>query len=145
MSPIVQHLHTMRGAIIGGALLVASSVAGLVWLSIAAVGGTAAVLGSFWAQIVVGLLLLSPLAIFALIAWQRDRQRKAAAVVVDSGGDAALSAAIAAATHKMIEKSPFAALALASLAGLISARFPAALSLLASVVSATEEPRDASE
>jgi hypothetical protein len=133
MSPIGDHLQTMRGAILGGALLVASSAAGLVWLSIAVVGGIAPTLGQFWASVTAGFLLLSPLGIFTLIVWLRDQQRQSAALAVSAGDDTALGT-IVAASQKLIEKSPLAALVLASLAGLTAARFPTALTLFASVL-----------
>lgn len=144
MSPFGERFQTMKGAVLGGALLVASAGMGLAWLSIAAVGGTAAVLGLFWARVVVGLLLLSPLAVFVLFVWLRDQKRQDLAPVAGIGTDAALTT-IASAAQKMIEKSPLAALALASLAGLIAARFPAALTLLANVLKEYDQPTQGPE
>lgn len=128
----------MRGAIIGGSLLIASASAGIVWLSIAAVGGIAAVLGPFWAQVIVGVVLLAPLAVVALLASPLVQERRDAPVVADSANDAAM-ATITAAAKRMIDKSPLAALSLAGLAGLISTSYPLALSVVATVLKETDD------
>lgn len=138
MPPIPAQLGAMRTPIAVGLLFVASTAIGFVWISIAAVAGAAAMLGPIWAPAAVGLMLLAPLAIFVAIAWKNNRQRQAALILGVAGNDAALSA-IAAAAHKMIDKSPLAALALATMAGVIATRYPAGLTLLANVLSTNEQ------
>lgn len=96
-------------------------------------------LGLFWARVIVGVVLLAPIAIVLIVArTQSQQQRRDAAITSNSSDDAAL-AAIAGAARKMIDKSPLAALSLASLAGLISTRHPQALSLLATVLEESDE------
>jgi hypothetical protein len=139
MPPIPAQILAMRAPIAVGLALVASATIGLVWISIAVVESAAAMLGPVWAPASVGLVLLAPLAIFATISWRNDRRRQAAPILGVAGNDAALSA-IAAAAHKMIDKSPLAALALATLAGVVATRYPAGLTLLANVLAAAEKP-----
>ena len=142
MAPIGTQLRAMRGAIAGGALLVASAATGLVWLSIAAVGAANDLIGPAWAPVFIGLILIVPLAGFALNAWMQARKARLAPSVAAIGNDEALRA-VTAATQKMMDKSPFGALALAGLAGVVSVRFPAALILLADVLNEQDRSRAA--
>lgn len=135
MSPLPENLRALQGPIASGILPFVLGAVGIVWLSIAAVESAAAVLGPVWAAAIVGALLLAPLAIIALMAWTRERRRRAEPLLSANGADAAL-ATISAAAHKMIDKSPLAALALATLAGVMATRYPAGLGLLANVLSA---------
>lgn len=137
MPPLPDNLRALRGPVASGIVLFVLGAVGIVWLSIATVESAAAMLGPVWAPAVVGAAMLAPLGILAFMAWLKARRSAAPPLQGAAGADASL-AAIAAAAHKMIEKSPMAALALATLAGLLATRYPAGLSLLANVLSADE-------
>jgi hypothetical protein len=141
MALIGTQFRAMRGAIAGGALLIASAATGLVWLSIAAVGAANDIIGPAWAPVFVGLVLILPIAGFALNAWLQARRARLAPPPA-IGSDDALRA-VTAATQKMMDKSPFGALALAGLAGVVSVRFPSALTLLADVLNEHDRGRAA--
>lgn len=137
MPPLPDNLRALLGPIAGTILLFVLGAVGIAWLSIAAVEAAAAMLGPAWAHVGVGAALLAPLGVVALMAWAKARRSAVTPLQGAQGADASL-AAIAAAAHKMIEKSPMAALALATLAGLLATRYPAGLSLLANILSANE-------
>jgi len=143
MSPLSEGLRALRGPVGVGILLFVLGAVGIAWLSVAAVESAAAVLGPVWSPAAIGAAMLAPIGIFGLMTWAKARRSAAAALQGAAGADASL-AAIAAAAHKMIEKSPLTALAFASLAGLLVTRYPAGLSLLANLLSASEPAQGAS-
>jgi hypothetical protein len=137
MPPLPDELRALLGPIASGILLFALGAVGIAWLSIAAVEAAAAMLGAVWGPAAVGAAMLAPLGIAGLLARAKARRIATQQARGLESADASL-AAIASATQKMIEKSPIAALALATLAGLLATRYPAGLSLLANVLTANE-------
>jgi hypothetical protein len=137
MAPLPKSLRALLGPIAGGISLCVFGIVGITWLSIAATTAAVATLGPVWGPAAVGAGMLAPPGVFGLVVWAKSRRTAAAPLQSVEGVDASL-AAIAAAAHKMIEKSPIAALAVATLAGLLSTRYPAGLSLLAHVLGAND-------
>ena len=132
MWSLPENLRALSGPIAGGLLLVVMGAVGMAWLSIAAVESAAAVLGRAWAPAAVGLLLTAPIIAVAALAWAKTRRREAAARPASDGAETALTA-IAAAAQDMVEKSPLTALAVAAIAGVMAALYPAGLAMLANV------------
>ncbi len=138
MPPLPENLRALLGPIAGAILLLVLGAVGIVWLSIAAAANAAAMLGAIWGPATVGAVMLAPLGVFGLMTWAKTWRAATAAPLQGAESADASLAAIAAAAHKLIEKSPLAALALATLAGLLATRYPVGLSLLANVLNANE-------
>lgn len=119
-------------------LVGALAMTGLVWISIWAVAELRIHVGA-WAPLLIGLLLFVPLVIVALARALRARSmvepsdvysRAAAAPrnrVMSDGPDMATAA------MAFVQKSPFTALALGAVAGLVLARSPGVVSRLLGV------------
>lgn len=137
MPALPERLRVLQGPIACGILLFVLGAVGVVWLSIAAVESTAAMLGPVWAPALIGLTLLAPLGVFTIMAWMNAPRRQAAPRLAADAAETAL-ATIAVTAHGLIEKSPLAALGLATLAGITATRYPTGLSLLAKVLSASD-------
>ncbi len=141
MPPLPENLRALLGPIAGGILLFVLGAVGIAWLSIAGAAIAVAMLGPIWGPATVGAVMLAPLGVFSLIAWAKTWRAATAPPPQGAASADASLAAIAAAAHKLIEKSPLAALALTTLAGLLATRYPVGLSLLANVLSASERPQ----
>jgi fructose-specific phosphotransferase system IIC component len=127
----------IRDAQIAGAgflLILASAVLGMVWLSIALARMLgAAELDPALAALCIAALCLAPLGVFYLVRALRSTSEPAErhqALAAQPEGFAEISRF----AEDMAGKSPLTAVAVAMLAGLLAARFPSALSLLAQIV-----------
>jgi hypothetical protein len=128
------------------ALILATAVAGLVWLSIALARALEAVIGPITAAAATGLLFLIPaLAFWGLAAIRRridsEREEETQSYPLLQAGPDVLSQ-LTRLTQDMTATAPIAAVAIALLGGLLAARFPAALPLLIQAL-ATRNPSDA--
>lgn len=141
LGEVTARLRDARSAIVGWGLCLAAAALGLVWLSIAAVQFLAAWLDPRAAAALIGVICLLPVTIAALRANVHKTERPAPQPVQPGlyGADPALHyAGIAKAAEKLVDRSPLTALAVAALAGLLAARFPAALGLLLQILQQTQ-------
>lgn len=130
-------------------MVLTSAAIGLVWISIAVVDIVSATLGPQRAALWVGLFAFAPFAI--LVVWRlmkssaRPAEDPAARLAAFGGmGQVDVMGVISRAAQNMTATAPLTALAVAALAGLLLARFPYALGLLAQVLAqqAAEPRRD---
>ncbi|MBI1188540.1 MAG: hypothetical protein GC206_14610 [Alphaproteobacteria bacterium] len=138
-------LRSVQLAGAGAFLALALAAIGLVWISIWLVNACALLLeGAFvganlsLAPLIVGGVMVAPLLIFILVIWLSPKPRESNPVarwIANSDDDLA---AITRAAEGMVEKSPMLAVAIAALAGVLAARFPAALTILMGIVAAKE-------
>jgi hypothetical protein len=121
----------VRAASAGVVILLAWAMIGFVWLSVALANYLAQFLLPAAANAVVGAVFLAPLAIAALVHLLAPKRARASEPVDllktpdQTQGYAEFSGIV----QNLAEKSPLTAIAVASLAGLIAARFPAALTI----------------
>ena len=137
LGEVTARLRGARAAIVGWGLCLAAAMLGLVWLSIAAVQFASAWIEPRAAAALIGLLCLTPIAIAALRANAQKPEPPAPQPVQTGlyGADPTTQYAfIAKAAEKLVDRSPLTALAVAALAGLLAARFPAALGLLLQIL-----------
>jgi hypothetical protein len=113
---------------VGIFLTLAGAVIGMVWLSVALERALSGPVEPAGAPALVGIVFMLPLLIGLgiLMAKRPSHAMQAAASSEHHGAIPQLSRAV----RDLAQKSPLSAIALAALAGLLAARFPAALALL---------------
>ncbi len=118
---------------VGLVLTLASAIVGIVWMSIALAQALSSAIGSTAAAaLLTGAAFLLPAIMF--LVWRgletRRRQREQDLAHTMLGAQPDLLAALTRIAQDMAERAPLAAVAIATLGGLLAARFPAALPLL---------------
>lgn len=134
----------IRGAQIAGAgfvLALGACVVGLVWLSVCAVDIVTASMGRVSATALVGVLFCAPLVLILILKNTKQQKESAAQAFAQthhpSVDDQLMQ--LTRITERFVERSPLVAVAIATLAGIIAVRFPAALSLLIQIISGQKQ------
>lgn len=130
-------LQELRSLIIGLVLLLATTIIGLIWISVGFYHGLSSYLGPIWGPMVLGLIFFVPMLIFTFVkAFSRDT-RQAQQQPGPNADMAALN------FSKVIEslsgQSPFFVASVAIIGGVLASRFPALLSVFMQVLTAYSE------
>jgi hypothetical protein len=131
------HLQELRSLIIGLALLLATTIIGLIWISIGFYHSLSIYLGSTWGPIVLGLIFFVPMLIFTFVkAFSRNTLQSRQQV--DSHTDmAALN--FSKVINSLSGQPPFFVASVAIVGGVLATRFPALLSVFIQVLTAYAE------
>ncbi|MES2826031.1 MAG: hypothetical protein V4732_20695 [Pseudomonadota bacterium] len=130
-------LQELRSLIIGLVLLLATTIIGLIWISVGFYHGLSIYLGPTWGPIVLGVIFFVPMLIFTFVkAFSRNPQ-PSQQLIVPNTDMAALN------FSKVIEslsgQSPFFVASIAIIGGVLATRFPALLSVFMQVLTAYSE------
>ncbi len=133
------HLQELRALIIGLVLLLATTILGLVWISIGLYHCLTGYLGSTWGPIVLGLIFFVPMLIFAVVkAFSGNTQHSQQQATLNGYADvSALN--ITKVIESLSGHSPFFVAAVAIIAGVLAARFPALLTMFMQILTAYAE------
>ncbi|MES2674937.1 MAG: hypothetical protein V4660_11910 [Pseudomonadota bacterium] len=130
-------LQELRALIIGLVLLLATTIIGLIWISIGFYHGISIYLGPTWGPIVLGVIFFVPMLIFTFVkAFSRNTQQAR-----QQSGPNPDTAVLN--FSKVIEslsgQSPFVVASIAIIGGVLASRFPALLSIFMQVITAYSE------
>lgn len=133
-------IDSIKSSLIGYILMLASTIIGLIWVSISLYSIAVRTFGPGWGPALVGLAFLLPIGIYYLIkvATPKDKRTKQQRLL-----DEAYAASPAGALSRMIDTmsshSVFLGTITAILGGFVAARFPQYLTILAELVAAGSE------
>jgi glucan phosphoethanolaminetransferase (alkaline phosphatase superfamily) len=128
-------VQELRSAIIGLVMLLATTLLGIVWITIGVHAALLQWLGSIWAPIVLGALCFLPIIIFALIkTFSHASQMPSNATAFDALDPRVRS--LSSVLSGLSQKSPFVVAVAAAVAGFLASRFPSLLLLFTQVLDA---------
>jgi hypothetical protein len=131
MFNLMPNLHNLKTSIIGLVLLLASSIIGLIWLTIGLYSWLVSLVGSLWGPMLLGALCLLPLLIF-ILARLITKPGRAQALFSQEPTHLHITTIV----DSLKSRSPALAAAAAIAAGVLATRFPNLLGVLAQLISA---------
>ncbi len=142
MLNLSDHLQELRASIIGLVMLLATTIIGVVWISVGAYHGLVSYLGDTWAPVILGLVCCVPIIVFAFV---KAFSRNASPARQDVVSRDVVPATIAKVMESFSGHSPFLVTSIAIIAGVLAARFPSMLTIFMQVLSAYAEEIKARE
>ena len=137
MFNINHRIDSIKSSLIGLVLVLASTILGLIWISVGLYNFLSEKLGSLWGPVALGGLLFVPLLVYGVVKAMapRDRRSKQQRMF-----DEAFASSSVGSISRMIETmtphSPFLAAGVAAVAGFVATRFPQFMSMFAELVTA---------
>jgi hypothetical protein len=143
MFTIGDHVQALRSVIMGVVLLLATTIIGLVWLSVGLYNCLSSCLGSTWGPIILSFIFFVPLFIVTLVkALTSGAQEAPQRARVNSYADTA-AVDIAKIIGSLSGQSPLVVTSAAMIAGFLASRFPALLVVFVQIVAAYAEDQQA--
>jgi len=139
MFNFTHQLEALKSSIIAIVLILACTILGLIWISIALYSLLVIVAGPLWGPLVLGLVFLLPIAVYAIIKALPANQKKKKQSAFEAAFANSTVGSISLLIESLSGTSPILATVAAVIAGFMATRFPQFLPLLSQLVTAVAQ------